>query len=69
MKWRWVLQPKPFKVLGEEARELAPFWIVARQENGLAPERVGIVVEVGVHLFLDVGILRIELVVLRALGI
>ena len=49
------------------ARELAPFRIVAREQNRLAPKRVGVEVEVGVDLLLDVVVLRVELVVLRAL--
>ena len=61
------LQSYPLEVLGEEASELAPFRVVARQENGLAPERIGVVVEISVYLLLDVGVLRVELVVLRAL--
>ena len=61
------LQAQPLEVLGEETRELAPFGIVARQENRLATERIGIEVEVGVDLLLDVGVLRVGLVVLRTL--
>lgn len=64
---RKLFQAEPFGVLGEEARELAPFRIVARQENGLVPERVGVVVQIGVYLFLDIIVLRVKLVVLRAL--
>jgi len=62
-----LLQAEAFKVLGEEAGELAPFRIVTRQENGLAAERVRVVVQIGVYLLLDVVVLRVELVVLRAL--
>ena len=35
--------------------------------NRLASEHVGVVVEIGVYLLLDVGVLSVELVVLRAL--
>ena len=63
------LQSEPLEVLGEEARELAPFWIVARKQHRLASERIGIEVEVGVDLLLDVGVLCVELVVLCTLGL
>ena len=41
--------------------------VVARKKYRLAAERIGIEVEVGVDLLLDVVVLRVELVVLRAL--
>ena len=62
-----LLQAEAFEVLGEEARELAPLGIVARKQHRLPPKRVGVEVEVGVDLLLDVVVLRVELVVLRAL--
>ena len=61
------LQSKALEVLGEEAGELAPLGVVAGQKHRLAAKRVGIEVEIGVDLLLDVIILRIELTVLRIL--
>ena len=61
------LQSKALEVLGEEAGELAPLGVVAGQKHRLAAKRVGIEVEIGVDLLLDVIILRIELIVLRIL--
>ena len=54
-------------MVGIHLVEIAPFGIVARKQNRLAPERVGVVFQIGVHLFLDVVVLRVELVVLLAL--
>lgn len=61
-------QTERLKVLREVAREVAPRWVVARQEHGLAAEDVGVVFEIGFHLGLDVVELGVEFVLLRLLG-
>ena len=62
-------QAQQLKVLRKELGEVAPLRVVARQQHGLATKHMGVVVEIGVDFLLDVGILRIEFVVLRSLGI
>ena len=62
-------QSEQFKVLRKELGEVAPLRVVARQKHRLATKHMGVVVEIGVDFLLDVGILRIEFVVLRSLGI
>ena len=61
------LESKPLKVLRKEPGEVAPLWVVARQQHRLVAERIGIVLQIGVHLLLDVGILRVELIVFGSL--
>ena len=51
----------------EVPREVAPFGVVAGHEYGLVAEGVGVVAEVCLHLVLNVGQLRVELVVFRRL--
>ena len=51
----------------EELREVAPLRVVARKQDDLVAEDVGVVLQVGVHLALDVGPLGVELVVLGSL--
>ena len=64
-----ALQSQPLNVLRKKAGEVAPFGVVARQKNHLVAKRVGIVLQIGVYLLLNVGILRVELIVLRRLCI
>ena len=58
-------QPKPLKILRKETGEVAPFGIVARQQHRLVAKGIRVVLQIGIHLLLDVGILRVELIVLR----
>lgn len=51
-------------MLGKIEREIAPFWVIARQQYGLTTKDIGVVFEVGVDFALDVVVLRLELVVL-----
>ena len=62
-----LLKTEPLEVLGEESREVAPLRVVARKEHRLISKDVGVIVDVGVHLRLNVVELRIELVVLGVL--
>ncbi len=55
------------EVQREELGEVAPLGVVTRQQDYLVAEHVGVVLEVGVHLALDVRPLRVELVVLGRL--
>ena len=41
--------------------------LIVMKQHRLASEHVGVVVEIGVYILLDVGVLSVELVVLRAL--
>ena len=63
-----LLQAQALEVLGEVLCEIAPLGIVAGQEDGLVPEDIFVVVEIGVHLLLDVGVLGVELVELCLSG-
>jgi len=47
----------------EELREVAPLGVVARKQDDLVAEDVGVVFKVGVDLALDIGLLGVELVV------
>ena len=58
------LEPEGPEPRREVAREAAPLRVVAGQEDGFVAEGVHVVVEVGVHLRLDVVVLRVELIVL-----
>ena len=62
-----LFQSETLEILGKELGEIAPFGIVAREQNRLSPKYIGIVVEIRIYLILDVCILRVELVVLRIL--
>ena len=64
-----LLQTEAFESLREEAREVAPLGIVTRKKDRLAAKDVGIVVDIGVHLSLNVVQLGVEFVVLRVLRI
>ena len=57
-----LLQAQPLKVLREEEREVAPFGIVARQEDRLTSKCVFIKIEIGVDFCLYVVHLRVVLV-------
>ena len=56
------------EVKGKVSCKVAPFRVVARHEYRLVAEHVGVVVHIRLHLVLNVGQLRVELVVLRRLG-
>ena len=58
-------QPEAGEVGREVFSEVRSFRVVARQQNRLAPEHVGVVFHVGVHLRLDITVLGVELVILR----
>ena len=58
------LEPEVPEPRREVAREAAPRRVVARQQHRFPAEGTRVVVEVGVHLRLDVVVLRVELIVL-----
>ena len=60
-----LLQSKRREVFRKISGEIAPLRVVTRQKNRLIPEHVSIELKVCVHLGLYVGILRVELVLLR----
>ena len=57
-------QTEPLEVLREKSRKIAPLGVVAGQQHRLVAKRVRVVLQISVHLLLNVGILRIELIVL-----
>ena len=59
------LQSEELKVLGKELSEIAPFRVITRQQDCLAPKDIGVVFDIGVYFFLNVCVLCVELVVLR----
>ena len=61
-----LLEPEVDEVQREELREVAPLRVVAREQDHLVAEDVWVVLQVGVHLALDVGPLGVELVVPRS---
>jgi len=60
-------QPELVKVRGEAAGKIAPKGVVAAAVNDLAAKRVGVKLQISLHLFLDVHILRVEFILLRRL--
>ena len=72
-----VLTTKPFesdpdaalKVLREKPRKITPLGIITREQYRLIPKSIEIIVEIRVYLGLNIGILRIELIVLRILSL
>ena len=64
-----LLQTKPCEVLREIKSEIAPFRIIARKKNCLPPKNIRVIVQICLHLLLDVGILGVELIVFGRFGI
>ena len=58
-----LFQPEAFKVGSKVFREIRPLRIVAGKQNGFSSKNVGIVLNLGVHFGLNIGVLRIKLVV------
>ena len=58
------LQTEELKVLCKELGKIAPFRIVARQQDGLAPKDIGVIFNICVYFFLYVRILGVELIIL-----
>lgn len=63
------LKSEALKVLCEEFGEVRPLRIIAREQHRFAAEHIRIIIEVRIDFLLDVRILRVELIVLRALRI
>lgn len=57
-----------FKVLSEKFGEVAPFGIIAWQEDGFAAEQIGGIFQIRIYLLLDVVVLGVKLIVLHLLG-
>jgi len=60
-------EAKFIEVGGEVLEKIAFEWIVAVAVDDLAAEGVRVELEVGLDLFLDIGVLRVELILLRRL--
>ena len=63
------LQPQFFEVLSKVFGKVAPFWIIARQQNCLATKYVGIVIEIGLHFYFYIIEHGIELVLFCGLSL
>ena len=61
------LQSQFVKLGCEKTCKIAPFGVVARQQDGLSPEHVGVVFEVGIHFHLYVLKLSVKLIVFSRL--
>ena len=61
------LQTEELKVLCKELGKVAPFRIIARQQDCLAPKDIGVVFNVCVYFFLYVRILGVKLIVFSIL--
>ena len=62
-----LLQTEERKVLCKELGKIAPFRIIAGQQDGLAPKDIGVIFDIGVYLLLNIRILGVELIALRHL--
>jgi len=62
-----LLEAEPVEVGGEVLEEVALEWVVAVAVDYLPAEGVGVELQVGFDLFLDVDILGVELVLLCGL--
>ena len=58
-----LFQAKTRKIRREILREVRPLGVIARQQNRLISEHIGIELHISVHLSLNVRILRIELII------
>lgn len=57
-----------FKVLSEKIGKIAPFGVIARQQDGFAAEKIGVEFQICVYFLLNVVVLGVKLIVLRLLG-
>ena len=55
-------------MLCEVEREVAPLWVVAWQQHGLASEYIWIKFKVGIYLTLNIVVLSVELIVFSGLS-
>src|SRR5699024_11293142 len=61
-----LLDTQILEPLSEVLGEITPAWIVTRQQHSLATEYIGVVLQIRVHLALDVDPLRVKLILFRA---
>ena len=62
-----AFKPQALEVLDKEAGKITPLRVIARKKHRLVSESVRIVLQIGIDLLLDVGILSIKLIILGSL--